>query len=150
MINGPLQSELVELSRLHTRSTRFDVPLSNVCTRHVREQHIITQACAAESLRTFPSWFFSSLAHHMKLRRLGGYARSGKAETRRVNVNVLTRLPKIRAVPAPISPLNSTPVYPPRQAQSLVHLWTVGCWGFDVGEGSNGIKDPILFPFSVL
>lgn len=71
----------------------------------------------------------------------------GKAPTRRVNVNVLTRLPKIRAVPAPIRPLNSTPVYSPHQAQSSVHLWTVGCWGFDVGEGSNGIKDPILCPF---
>lgn len=67
-----------------------------------------------------------------------------------MNVNVLTRLPKIRAVPAPISPLNSTPVYPPHQAQSFVHLGTVGCWGFDVGEGSNGIKDPILRPFSLL
>lgn len=106
--------------------------------------HIIRQACAADSPRA--SRLVSSLARDMKFATSSRIC-AGKAPTCRVNVNVLTRLPKIRAVPAPIRPLNSTPVYSPHQARSSVHLCTVGCWGFDVGEGSNGIKDPILCPF---
>lgn len=117
-----------ESDRKH--SIRSDVPPSIVSARHVRRQHTAHLVSRARYEIATSS-------------RICG----GKAQTRRVNVNVLTRLPKIRAVPAPIRPLNSTPVYWPHQAQSSVHLWTVGCWGFDVGEGSNGIKDPILCPF---
>lgn len=119
------------------RGIRSDVPTIK-CLRTsgagATERHVITRA-------------LSTLVWHARhVVATSWRKRSGKAQTRRVNVNVLTRLPKIRAAPATVSPLNSTPVYPTRQAQSFVHLRAVGCWGFDAGEGSNGIKGSMLCP----
>lgn len=111
------------------RDARSHVPRPNVSARHVREQRVITKALAADFpvLALFPTLLLVSRYETATSSRI----RSSTAQTRRANVNVLTRLPKIRAVPAPVGPLNSATSLPTASGSILgtpLNRWLPGIW----------------------